>query len=290
MPEMVCRSNLLAVDSGSGSGLKIATGNVGPTYSKKPVHSSQPDYPGSNMHRFLRPPWLLALSLFLLPGCASVDMAALGDLIASPAPLNEETVASGLKEALEVGTGRAVETLSAEGGFGASDVLRIPIPENLETMTSRLRRVGLGDQVDRFEDQMNAAAEQAAGLAIDVFAGAIRQMTIQDAFAILNGPENAATMYFRERTESELTTRFGPVVDDVMQQLGVVRTYEDLVTRYNAIPLVRPVTFDIEAYVVGRTLDGMFSTLAQEEQRIREDPIARTTRLLQRVFGQPNGS
>lgn len=87
-----------------------------------------------------------------------------------------------------------------------------------------------------------------------------------------------------------MTTRFGPVVDDVMQQLGVVRVYEDLVTRYNAIPLVRPVQFDLETYVVGQTLNGMFSTLASEEQRIREDPLARTTQLLQRVFGRRSGS
>lgn len=228
------------------------------------------------------------LVVALLPGCASVNIADLSDLLNTEAPLNEETVTAGLKEALEIGTGRAVNTLSAEGGFGASDVLRIPIPENLETMASRLRSVGLGDQVDRFEDQMNSAAEQAAGLAIDVFAGAIRDMSIQDAFGILNGPQNAATMYFRDRTEVELTSRFSPVVDDVMQELGVVRVYEDLINRYNAIPLVRPVQFDVQAYVVDRTLDGMFTTLASEEQRIREDPIARTTQLLQRVFGRRN--
>ena len=228
------------------------------------------------------------LVVALLPGCASVNIADLSDLLNTEAPLNEETVTAGLKEALEIGTGRAVNTLSAEGGFGASDVLRIPIPENLETMASRLRSVGLGDQVDRFEDQMNSAAEQAAGLAIDVFAGAIRDMSIQDAFGILNGPQNAATMYFRDRTEVELTSRFSPVVDDVMQELGVVRVYEDLINRYNAIPLVRPVQFDVQAYVVDQTLDGMFTTLASEEQRIREDPIARTTQLLQRVFGRRN--
>ncbi len=246
------------------------------------------------MPRFLRTLWIPILALMMmpallfLPSCASVDMAAISDLLESAAPLDEETVAAGLREALDVGTGRAVETLSAEGGFGASDVLRIPIPENLETMASRLRSVGLDDQVDRFEDQMNTAAEQAAGQALDVFAGAIRQMTIQDAFGILNGPQDAATMYFRDRTESELTARFSPVVDDVMQQLGVVRVYEDLVTRYNAIPLVRRVDFDIQGYVVAQTMNGLFSTLAHEEQRIREDPIARTTSLLQRVFGRDN--
>lgn len=235
-------------------------------------------------------PLLLSVTLLALPGCASIDIANLEDILSMQAPLDEDTVAAGLREALNVGTGRAVETLSAEGGFGANDLLRIPIPENLETMTSRLRAVGLGDQVDRFEDQMNTAAEQAAGLAIDVFAGAIREMTIQDAFGILNGPSNAATAYFQERTTQELTTLFTPVVDDVMRQMGVVRVYEDLVTRYNAIPLVRPVEFNVQSYVVERTLDGMFSTLASEEQRIREDPLARTTKLLQRVFGRSTTS
>lgn len=242
------------------------------------------------MLRQLLLPVVLAATVGLLPGCASIDMAALENILSAEAPLDEETVAAGLREALSVGTGRAVETLSAEGGFGANDLLRIPIPENLETMTNRLRSIGLDEQIDRFEDQMNTAAEQAAGLAVDVFAGAIREMTIQDAFGILNGPENAATLYFQDRTEQELTARFGPVVDDVMQQLGVVRVYEDLVTRYNAIPLVRPVEFDLESYIVGRTLDGMFSTLAGEEKRIREDPLARTTQLLQRVFGRRSGS
>ena len=212
-------------------------------------------------------------------------MADLGDLLDHDAALDEQTVASGLRQALDVGTRRAVETVSVDGGFADDAVRRLVIPENLETMASRLRSVGLGDQVDRFEEQMNSAAEQAAGQAFEVFAGAIRDMTIQDTFGILNGPPDAATTYFRTRTESELVGRFGPVVNGVMSELGVVRLYDDLVTRYNAIPLVRQVDFDLEAYVVGRTLDGLFQTLAGEEQRIREDPVARTTYLLQRVFG-----
>ena len=194
-------------------------------------------------------------------------------------------MASGLREALDVGTGRAIATVSAEGGFAQDAVHRLVMPEQLQTMASRLRSVGLGDEVDRFEAQMNTAAEQAAGLAFDVFAGAIRDMTIQDEFSILNGPQDAATLYFRDRTQTELAIRFGPVVDNVMNELGVVRLYGDLVSRYNSIPLVRGVEFDLQAYVVSRTLDGLFQTLALEEARIRQDPVARTTRLLQRVFG-----
>lgn len=228
---------------------------------------------------------LVLIFPLLVAGCSSVNVGALGDLLDAAAPLDEATVASGLREALDVGTGRAIATVSTEGGFAQDAVRRVVIPEQLNTMASRLRSVGLGDEVDRFEAQMNTAAEQAAGLAFDVFAGAIRDMTILDAFGILNGPQDAATVYFRDRTQTELATRFGPVVDNVMNELGVVRLYGDLVSRYNSIPLVRRVEFDLQAYVVSRTLDGLFQTLAVEEARIRQDPVARTTRLLQRVFG-----
>lgn len=233
--------------------------------------------------------WLFTLVFPLLfLGCGSLDTAVLGDLLGATAPLDEATVASGLREALEVGTQRAIGTVSVEGGFANDAVRRLVIPENLQTMASRLRTAGFGNEVDRFEAQMNTAAEQAAGLAFDVFAGAVRGMSIQDAFSILNGPQDAATVYFRGRTEAELITRFGPVVDNVMNELGIVRLYDDLVTRYNSIPLVRRVEFDLDAYVVDRTLEGLFQTLAQEEARIRRDPVARTTRLLQRVFGSVN--
>lgn len=230
--------------------------------------------------------FLLIPFLLLAPGCASVDLSAVGDLLSQADPLDEPTVAAGLREALDVGTQRAVGTLSAEGGFGQNAALRLVIPDELNTMASRLRTVGLGDQVDRFEEQMNSAAETAASEAVGVFAGAIRQMTIQDAFGILRGPEDAATVYFRSRTEAELTSMFSPVVDRVMSELGVVRVYNDLVTRYNAIPLVQEVSYDLSGYVVDRTLDGLFQTLAEEELRIRVDPVARTTQLLQRVFSE----
>ncbi|NNF04524.1 MAG: DUF4197 domain-containing protein, partial [Rhodothermales bacterium] len=131
----------------------------------------------------------------------------------------------------------------------------------------------------------NRAAEAAAGEAFDVFAGVIRSLTIQDAFDVLNGPPDAATSLFKARASDELRERFLPVVTGSMEEVGLYRTYEDLVARYNAIPLVRPVEFDLEMYIVDETMSGLFSTLEQEEARIREDPLARTTALLQRVFG-----
>ena len=237
--------------------------------------------------RFFAP--LSALILFLatlpLAGCASLESGSLGDILSGTEPLDEQTVAEGLREALAVGTRRAGEQLSAEGGFSEDPVLRILIPEEIEGVASRLRSIGLGDQVDAFETRMNRAAEAAAGEAFDVFAGVIRSLTIQDAFDVLNGPPDAATTLFRARASDELRERFLPVVAGSMEEVGRYTTYEDLVERYNAIPLVRPIEFDLEMYIVDETMSGLFSTLEQEEARIRQDPVARTTAQLQRVFG-----
>ena len=237
------------------------------------------------LSRCLPLPVLLAIVL-LLPACASVNMQDLQGLMGIEAPLDEPTVASGLKEALRIGTERASGTLSVDGGFGKNDLLRLALPEDLQKVGSRLRTLGLGDQVDALENQMNSAAERAAGEAVDVFASAIRSMTVQDAFSILDGPDNAATLYFQGRIEAELTSRFQPVVASVMEEMGVYRTYSSLIDRYNAIPLISSVDVDLESYIVSRTLSGLFSTLAGEELKIRQDPVARTTDLLKRVFGR----
>lgn len=224
--------------------------------------------------------WALALG-----GCASLESGSLEDILSGAEPLDEQTVADGLREALTVGTRRAGEQLSREGGFSEDPLLRILIPEEIEGVASRLRSIGLDDQVDRFETRMNRAAEEAAGEAYDVFAGVIRALTIQDAFDVLNGPPNAATSLFRTRASDDLRDRFLPVVENSMDEVGLYATYEDLVERYNAIPLVEPIEFDLEMYIVDETMSGLFSTLEQEEARIREDPLARSTALLRRVFG-----
>lgn len=237
-----------------------------------------------NRPRSLRVAILLVIAL-TLSGCASLDSGTFGDILSGADPLDEQTVAEGLREALAVGTRRAGEQLSAEGGFSEDPLLRVLIPEEVEGVTSRLRSIGLDDQVDAFETRMNRAAEAAAGEAFDVFAGVIRSLTIEDAFNVLNGPPDAATSLFKARASDELRERFLPVVENSMQEVGLYATYENLVERYNAIPLVRPVEFDLEMYIVDETMSGLFSTLEQEEARIREDPVARSTALLRRVFG-----
>jgi len=234
----------------------------------------------------LRIPVLLPLLFVLtLSGCASIPLPNMDGILGGQMPLTESTVADGLKEALRVGTDRTSSSLSAQGGFSDNTLLRIALPSNFETAASRLRSLGLDKQVDEFENQMNRAAEQAAAEAVDVFVTAIQGMTLQDAFAILDGPQDAATVYFKDRTTAELTSRFRPVVKTAMEKVGIYNTYNTLVKSYNSIPLVKPVTVDLEAHIVEKTLYGMFSVLADEEQLIRENPLARTTDLLKQVFG-----
>ncbi len=200
-------------------------------------------------------------------------------------PLDAATVAAGLKEALQVGTERTVLSTSSVDGFLANQLIRIALPEQFHGMAKALRTVGFGSQVDALEVAMNRAAERAAGEAKTVFWAAIRQMSVADAFGILNGGDTAATTYFRDHTEATLRSRFQPIVEQKMGEVGLYRIYEDVVERYRAIPFVTTPPLDLGDYVTDKSLDGLFLVLAQEEKRIREDPVARTTELLRRVFG-----
>jgi len=228
---------------------------------------------------------LMPMVLLFAGGCETTPLADLGGLFGS-GPLNESTVASGLKEALRVGTQRASGTLSKPGGFSNNTLLRLTMPEELDTLAKSLRAVGLGSQVDKLEAKMNAAAEEAAAEAVPVFASAIRSMTVRDAFDILEGEKDAATQYFRAKTSDRLRERFAPVVNKSMTQVGLYHVYQDVVKRYEALPFAKPVAPDLEAYVTEKSLDGLFKTLAEEEAKIRADPAARTTELLRRVFGR----
>lgn len=229
---------------------------------------------------------LLILLPGLLAGCATLQEGGWTDVLGGQAgPLDEGTVAAGLREALRVGTERAVDTTSRVDGFLADELIRIALPSELEPAADVLRGIGLGGEVDRLELTMNRAAERASGEAVDLFWEAIRGMTLADAFAILEGPDDAATSYFRERTEGALRARFQPLVQGKMEELGLYGTYEGLLARYQALPLAEKPDLDLTSYVTEHALAGLFTVLAREEGRIREDPLARTTALLQRVFG-----
>ncbi len=226
-------------------------------------------------------------SVGLVGGCAEMQGMGigLGEILTAGAPLDRTTVATGLKQALEVGTERTTRSLSQPGGFGRDPILRLSLPGELGRLAQVLRGVGMSAQVDALEDSMNLAAEEAAARAVPVFTSAITSMTIADAFEILNGPEDAATRYFQDRTSTELRRRFEPVAASAMQKVGLYGIYRDLVARYEQIPLMKPPAVDLEAYVADQTLAALFGELAKEEARIRRDPAARSTALLRRVFG-----
>ncbi len=228
----------------------------------------------------------IALILSGLSGCAILQDIDLEQVLGGGAGrLDEETVAAGLREALRIGAERTVTRTSALDGFRGNPSLRIPVPEKLDSAARTLRKLGLDRQVDEFETAMNRAAEKASREAIGVFWEAISAMTLPDAMGILRGGDTAATEFFEERTSATLRERFRPIVAEKMEQVGIYRVYGRLMDRYTQLPLVSEPVIDLDAYVTDEALTGLFSVLAQEERKIREDPAARTTELLRRVFG-----
>ena len=227
--------------------------------------------------------------LLVILGCATLQ-EDLADILntgtGQDGALDEPTVIAGIKEALRVGTQNSVLSTSRLDGYLGNQLIRIVLPEQLESMASTMRQVGLGSQVDELEIGMNRAAELAAAEARDVFWDAITGMSVADAFGILNGGDTAATDYFRGRTQIVLYSRFHPIVQEKMEDVGLSRLYATVADSYNSLPLAgTPQLIDLDQYVTDRALAGLFTVLAQEEQKIRRDPLARTTDLLRRVFG-----
>ncbi len=200
--------------------------------------------------------------------------------------LSDDKVVSGLKEALEVGSGNAVSLTGKSDGYFKNEAIKILMPEKLKTVEKGLRAVGLGSQVDDFVLSMNRAAENAAPQAKGIFGDAIKQMSFADARKILGGNETAATDYFREKTSGKLTTAFRPEVEKSMQEADVTKKYEALIDRYKSIPFAKSASFDVDGYVVDKALGGLFHVLGEQESKIRKDPAARVTGLLKEVFGK----
>lgn len=200
--------------------------------------------------------------------------------------LSDAKIGSGLKEALQVGTENAVGQTGAVDGFFANQAIKILMPSELRTLERGLRAVGYGPQLDEFVLSMNRAAERAAPEAKQIFWSAIGDMSFDDARKIWSGPDNAATMFFKEKTSGRLTAAFTPIVDRALGEVGVTRQYQDLVGRFEQIPFVQTQSFDLTRYVTGKGLDGLFHVLGEQEKQIRTNPAARTTQLLRDVFGK----
>lgn len=200
-------------------------------------------------------------------------------------PLTAEEVAAGLREALTNGVSKGSDLTSKIDGYFKNPEIKIPFPPDVKKVETRLRQMGLGGEVDKFVLSLNRGAEDAAKEAKPIFVAAIKQMTIDDAFSILKGEPDAATQFLRKTTTSQLKEKFKPVVQKSLDKVSATQYYGDLVGTYNKIPLVQKVNPDLNEYATDLAIQGLFIMIAKEEKNIRQDPLARTSDLLKRVFG-----
>lgn len=229
---------------------------------------------------------LLTCALFLPTGCTTQDIESVLDAVAQSSSQQQVNMAEGIKQALELGSERASADLSQRGGYANNPLLRIQMPEHMQQISGTLRRYGLGGQVDRIESLMNQGAEQAAIEAKAVFFDAIRAMTIDDAVGIVRGPDNAATLYFKDRTEAALRARYQPIIERNLQQVGFYNQYRTFLGVYENLPIPNKVSLDLEQHVLDRSLQGLFTRMADEEALIRKDPLGRGSTVIASMFNR----
>jgi hypothetical protein len=227
----------------------------------------------------------LVISTFTFSGCETAQqvLSGIGNS-AGVGGLSNADIVSGLKEALSVGTQNSVRQVSSLDGFLKNAAIKILMPEEAKKVESTLRSVGMGNLVDKAITSMNRAAEDAAKGAGQIFLGAVREMSITDAVNILKGGDFAATNYFKGRTSDALTNSFRPVIENALKNTNATKHWRDVFSAYNTFSKT-PVNTDLTAYVTQRAMDGIFYQVGLEEQKIRRDPVARTTDILKRVFG-----
>lgn len=198
--------------------------------------------------------------------------------------LSNADIVAGLKQALTIGTQNSTNQLSAVDGFFKNAAIKILLPEEAQKVESTLRSVGMGSLVDKAVLSMNRAAEDAAKGAGTIFINAVKQMTITDAVNILKGGDFAATNYFKSKTTEQLSQSFKPVIERSLKNVNATKYWTDVTTLYNQFSKNK-VTTDLSAYVTQKAMDGIFYQVGLEEQKIRKDPVARTTEILKKVFG-----
>jgi hypothetical protein len=212
-------------------------------------------------------------------------MAAVAPASAQLASISPQEAADALRAALERSAQAAVATLGRHDGFYADPRVKIPLPDALARAERTLRRFGMGRQADDLVLAMNRAAEAAVPQARQLFVDAARKMTLQDAKSILQGGETAGTAYFRSATEEELRRRFLPVVQQATAQVGVAQRYNRYAGTAAAFGLLGEEQANVDDYVIARALDGLFFMVAEEEKKIRKDPVGTGVAIIRRVFG-----
>lgn len=199
--------------------------------------------------------------------------------------LSNDDIINGLKEALTVGTQNSAKKLGAVDGFFKDAALKILMPPEAQKVTTTLRTMGMGSLVDKAILSMNRAAEDAASGVGEIFISAIKDMSITDGLKILKGGNTAATDYLKSSTTKQLTERMRPVIETSLKKTDATKYWNDVFSNYNKVS-GKKVETDLPAYVTGKAMDGIFYSVAQEEQKIRKDPAAQVTGLLKKVFGE----
>ena len=238
---------------------------------------------------------LAITALFMLPALAQagwqdslkdIKQTIKGNTATTPAALSEDTIVSGLKQALNQGVEKSVQQLGQDNGFLGDATVKIPMPDTLRKVESGLRKVGQAKVADNFINTMNHAAEKALPLTTSILVDAVKNMTLKDALNILKGEPDAATQYFKRTSTPHLRTAIKPLVQSATSAAGVTDSYKKMISKAGFLAkYIDPNSLDIDQYITDKAIDGLFIKIAVEEKLIREDPVARTTDLLRTVFG-----
>jgi len=231
---------------------------------------------------------LIIFCLSALYACSSTQInQTLGEVnkaLELEQPLTSAEVGEGLKEALVKGISTGADLASMVDGYFKNPEIKIPFPPEVKKVEDKLRQLGFNNEVDRFVLTLNRGAEEAAKEAKPIFIAAIKSMTIQDAWGLLKGEPDAATQYLKRTTSAQLREKFKPVIQNALNKVNATKYYGDIVNTYNQIPFVQDVNPDLNDYATEKAMEGLFIMIAKEEKNIRENPLARTTELLKRVF------
>lgn len=234
----------------------------------------------------------LALALFSFLAVSTHSMAQfklpkiIDKVTGGGGGITQDEAGQGIKEALAKGVTNAVLNLNKTDGFFGSEIYKMLLPPDAKKIEVTLRKLGMGEQVDKAILSINRGAEDAVAYAKPIFLDAIKEMTISDALKIVSGQKDAATQYFREKTTAKLVAAFTPSVKSSLDKVDATKHYTDIVTTYNKLPTTfNKANPDLTSFVVGKAVDALFDQVAKEEANIRENPMARTSDILKKVFG-----
>ncbi len=227
---------------------------------------------------------LMLLVIFQISSCGELQQVV-NQLPQGQQGIGNAEIASGLRQALDLGIEKQVTKLTQPDGFFKNELVKILLPEELQKVDKTLRDIGLGKLADEGLKVLNRAAEDAVGEATPIFVDAVKGITFNDAKSILLGNDNAATQYLTSATQKQLYNKFNPVIKNSFEKVGADKIWENLITKYNSIPLTNNVNPDLTDYVTNEALSGVYTMIAIEEKEIRTKVSSRTTDLLRRVFG-----